>query len=458
MSSRYDLGARFETQGIFWPSTDKTKQFPAHLKSGRKRIELIRVELEEIRRLFESETPNISVVHGITTMGPCTLIGLQVGRVKKVFNAASENVVATPHFRVSAIVFGLHIQDEAVQLFGAATFSYAGAGVWVSPTTQIERTAEAIVISHPIAQTPPVNFCVCASKTCIQVESVSRISFFPGGRHSGSRDELQVSVQPFEPVSLVWLSETARRFENFLSLCVGTSVGLRAVRLDIRRDGNHDEGWLVGRTRGKVEKPDEECWIRCNASQLSASIAAWLSMPETFRPFENLVYGTIRNTPLFVETEFLSLAQGLESLHRLTESGTLAPPSVFKRVLKALLLSIRSVCPSPALADRLCDAIRYANEPSFKNRIESLLNRITAQHARELLGDPQLFEETLRRTRNFLTHVGIRKQNGVLVGTKEIFLFNQKLHALLRLLMLQYLGFPEDLVFGPVKYQSRKWK
>ena len=39
----------------------------------------------------------------------------------------------------------------------------------------------------------------------------------------------------------------------------------------------------------------------------------------------------------------------------------------------------------------------------------------------------------------------------------ELFLFNQKLHAFLRLLMLLYLGFPEEDIFEPVLYQSRKW-
>lgn len=41
---------------------------------------------------------------------------------------------------------------------------------------------------------------------------------------------------------------------------------------------------------------------------------AWSITSEDSRRVENLVYGVIRNTPLFVETEFLSLAQAFESL------------------------------------------------------------------------------------------------------------------------------------------------
>jgi hypothetical protein len=59
---------------------------------------------------------------------------------------------------------------------------------------------------------------------------------------------------------------------------------------------------------------------------------AWLTTSEDFRPVENLVYGVIRNTPLFVETEFLSLAQALDSLNRLTDTSTMVERSLFKRI------------------------------------------------------------------------------------------------------------------------------
>jgi hypothetical protein len=46
----------------------------------------------------------------------------------------------------------------------------------------------------------------------------------------------------------------------------------------------------------------------------------------------------------------------------------------------------------------------------------------------------------------------------VLTEAADLFLFNQKLHAFLRLLMLLYLGFPEEEVCRPVQYQSRRWR
>ena len=52
---------------------------------------------------------------------------------------------------------------------------------------------------------------------------------------------------------------------------------------------------------------------------------------------------------------------------------------------------------------------------------------------------------------------GIRTKGSVLSDSKGIFLFNQKLHALLRLLILKNIGFSEESVFEQVFQQSRRY-
>jgi ApeA N-terminal domain 1 len=161
---------------------------------------------------------------------------------------------------------------------------------------------------------------------------------------------------------------------------------------------------------------------------------------------------------MFVETEFLSLAQALESFHRLTGESQLESSNTFRSVLKQMRAAIKSCCKTPRLASRMSDAIQYANEPSFKERIQSLIRCVSRERARALLGDPDAFEQTLRQTRNFFTHPGIKRQSHVLTSPKAIFLFNQKLHAFLRILVLMQLGFSEVSVFDVVLRQSRRWR
>jgi hypothetical protein len=158
-----------------------------------------------------------------------------------------------------------------------------------------------------------------------------------------------------------------------------------------------------------------------------------------------------------VETEFLSLAQALESFHRLTDKTTVADSAVFKSFLKLICHFIGETCGDSPLESRFLAAIRYANEPTFRSRIESLLARIKHESLSKLVGDHVTFEQTLRETRNYFTHPGIRKQKHVLTDGKGLFLFNQKLHVLLRLLIFKNLGFPEEVVFDQVFQQLHRW-
>ena len=247
------------------------------------------------------------------------------------------------------------------------------------------------------------------------------------------------------------------RLENFLSLCLGTSVRAKTMRL-IGKSEETESGWLVRLRGGKVEKPSVAIWLRCDSSQLSNAVASWFSMSEEFTPLENLIYGTIRHSSLIVETEFLALAQAIESFHRLTDKSTVVVPELFAQVQKDLsgFISGQTWGNSP-IAERCLEAINFTNDPTFKSRIQRLLAGIDAERLKKLIGDPLVFEQTLRQTRNYFTHPGTRKKGTVLTDGKELFLFNQRLHVLLRLLMLKTIGFAEDAIFDQMFQQSRRY-
>jgi Apea-like HEPN len=146
---------------------------------------------------------------------------------------------------------------------------------------------------------------------------------------------------------------------------------------------------------------------------LERAISTWLSAPEGFRFLENLIYGVLRHSSLFVETEFVLLAQAIESLHRLTDSSTVVAPAFFKKVLESLCELISRESGSSPIAKRFLDSIRHADEPAFQNRIESLLFRISAGLSVKLLGDITMFEQTLRQTRNHFASGNLQEVEGL---------------------------------------------
>jgi len=190
-------------------------------------------------------------------------------------------------------------------------------------------------------------------------------------------------LEPEQPKSLQWFVDAIHRFENFLSLCLGSSVRAKTVRL-IGQSEENESGWLIRPRGGRAEKPYVPIWVRCDSSQLATAIASWFSTPEEFTPLENLIYGTIRHSSLFVETEFLSLAQALESFHRLTDKSTVVEPRLFGQVLKTLCRFISQTWGDSPIAERCLDGIRFANEPTFQTRVQSLFARIDYGRERPL--------------------------------------------------------------------------
>jgi len=353
---------------------------------------------------------------------------------------------------------GWHLPSDTVEALTAADLTYTGINEWL-PGCGARTTYgdEAITVSIPKKRPTVVDICVLAKRFHLLIKIDSNFQGHLAGKNFSTQSEPIIMLEPAEPRSLQWFIEVSNRLENFLSLCLGTSVRAKSMRL-IGESEDTESGWLIRPRAGKVQKPSLPLWLRCDSSQLSTAIASWFAMSEEFMPLETLIYGTIRHSSLFVETEFLSLAQAIESFHRLTDKSTVVAPDVFAQVQKDLtgFISQQNWGNFP-IAARCLEAITFANDPTFKSRIESLLTRIDAEYLRKLIGDSVVFERTLRQTRNYLTHPGTRKKGNVLTDAKQIFLFNQKLHVLLRFLILRVMGFSEEAIFEQLFQQARRY-
>ena len=457
---KYHLRSRLQLDGVFWDPAKPETRFSATIRNTGRHLEFqTSAEWAEPREsllatlMTPGSEPVPDILHGYTTEGECTLIGFQEMSAPGLIDFPNNRGMQTRKYRVGAGIIGCYLENDKLPLLESVSLRYSGIANWFPVPTVTSFADEGRNVFFPNRPLTILDIHVPASSIRVSIKVRQNPTFSPGGRPSSLTSEAVLMIEAPEGKSLEWFVDLAYRFENFFSLCLGTSVRLDSIFL--KREGL--EGWLIRPKKGKMQKPDRRVWITADASQLENAITTWLSAPKDFRLLENLIYGAIRHSSLFVETEFVLVAQAIESLHRLTDSSTVVAPTFFRHVLKGLCELISKECGSSPIARRFLDSIRHANEPAFQNRIESLLSRITADHSVKLLGDLTVFAQTLKQTRNHFTHPGISKKSRVLTGAKELFLFNQKLHGLLRLLMLMRLGFSEDNVFEPIYHQSRQW-
>lgn len=460
MDENLDLRSKFQVEGVFWDATKPDEQFPGTLSCDGKDLELVtRAELvrPDLSFLGLDQAPAPDIVHGYTSKGDCTLIGLHELESPGLLDFQSGRGLRWHRLRVTgACLVGWHLASDSVDVLTSADLTYSGIDEWLPGCGALTSTEDSLTVTYPKRPPTVLDVCVLSKRLRVLIKINPNFQFRPGGKRYSSRSEPVITLEPLEPKSLKWFVDTLHRLENLFSLCLGSSVRANAVRL-VGQSKETESGWLVRPRGGRSQKPYVPIWVRGDGSLLAIAISAWFSTPEEFVPLENLIYGTIRHSSLFVETEFLSLAQALESFHRITDRSTVVESPVFRQILKSLCQFISKTCGESPLANRLLDGIRHANEPTFQTRVQALLAQIDQERLKKLVGDSAEFERTLRQTRNQFTHPGIHKRANVLTDAKEIFLFNQKLHVLLRLLLLKSIGFPEESVFEQIFQQSRRW-
>jgi hypothetical protein len=263
----------------------------------------------------------------------------------------------------------------------------------------------------------------------------------------------QIRIIPRVPKSLDWFFFVGSRLENFFALFLGTSVSLKSVAVS---QGN-DSGWLVRKMQKRKQEIRHSIWVRCQGHEMAAALAVWLATPEEKRPVEKTVLGMLRRSALFVETEFLALAQALEGFGRLHFESNLIPKQEFKKGLSQVKDMLVKIWATAEIAKRCSDALATANEPSYSRRIEQAYSLLSADFALKLLGERSQFVRTVVQTRNYFTHLGIKKGKAVVDDVEGLFLLNRRLHAFLRCIMLLDLGIPEELLQKPILHQISGW-
>jgi len=205
-----------------------------------------------------------------------------------------------------------------------------------------------------------------------------------------------------------------------------------------------ENGHVNSKRTSHVKDFDPRDCVWCTPNQLAICIAIWLSESWEFRRIETLALGTLRKGKLFVETGFLSLAQALEGIHRVTEH-TPVVGSIFRQIRRKIVALLKIENVAQTLVDRICDSMSHVNDPTFASRLTALCQRASVSLLQRMEIDPPTFVRDVVATRNFYTHTGSkpRRQQSTPNSGKELFLRSQKMRALLRGVLLLHLSLPE---------------
>jgi hypothetical protein len=164
-------------------------------------------------------------------------------------------------------------------------------------------------------------------------------------------------------------------------------------------------------------------------------LSAWLAEYDTVEPALEayLLATTVQHARL--ETKFLILVQGLETLHRRSSEATTMSQQEFDQILAGLL----SACPSNH-KDWLKTRLKYANELSLRHRLRALcspfVNLLAPQNVGKLIDD-------ILNTRNYLTHFDKSLEAAAKSGV-DLWSLCDKLEVIFKFQILRKLNFTDQ--------------
>ena len=185
-----------------------------------------------------------------------------------------------------------------------------------------------------------------------------RIKFASGFYRRGDRLEhynlenhLALEVVPPEPKSIdEFYLEFANHYRNFITLGVGSPVHTSDLRAEpiADRDSAHSDSSRshIFHSSSRKSKPSAQIHefkmlfsLRALGEEYPTCLQHWFSRADLLQPVFNLAFGTLYSEPGYMETEFLILAQALESYHRRIIGGAILGQD-FEPVKQALLETI----------------------------------------------------------------------------------------------------------------------
>lgn len=179
------------------------------------------------------------------------------------------------------------------------------------------------------------------------------------------------------------------------------------------------------------------------ADKLTIILNNWLSNYETSEPAFNLYFASKAGAHKYLDGRFLSLVQGIETLHRRNSQETTMPEAEFNELIAALVKGLPSI-----KQEWLAKKLEYANELSLRHRMRQMIAPFES-----LYGDSRqrkYFVGKVVDTRNYLTHYDARLSGQAAKG-KSLWELCVKLEALFQLHFLRVIGLNEDLIANLAK-------
>ncbi|MGO9571846.1 MAG: HEPN domain-containing protein [Desulfomonilaceae bacterium] len=191
--------------------------------------------------------------------------------------------------------------------------------------------------------------------------------------------------------------------------------------------------------------------------RLEQLLNGWLSNCELLGIAHNLCAHSFYEENIALEARFLFVCHGLESFHRAVKRDEYVDSSEYEMIKKSMIDAI-----SPAIIDplrrKLTAVLRWANEYSFRKRIDDLIKSLDGECFELIVVQRERFRDQITDTRNRLTH-NDPSFSGKFVEGEDLYWLYVRARAMLVVLLLNEAGLPLQLAAEAIKntWHLKRW-
>jgi len=232
-------------------------------------------------------------------------------------------------------------------------------------------------------------------------------------------------------------------FQHLLTLFTGRRIYPQEIKFAIEDSDFPESIELLMENTGieEANTTDNGSFMSVQFSQVEHEIESimqrWYSYYNDLNSVLNLFFTTMFNDGLYLNHQFLLLAQAFEVYHNRHKnfSSYASNPNSFKRRISRVKKRVNKLD-----GEWLEEKLHYANQKTLANRLKDILN-LHPVEVKKLIRNKHVFADKIRYTRNYYTHFDEKlKSRGKIATETELLPMTIKMQALLKICIFKDLG------------------
>lgn len=357
---------------------------------------------------------------------------------------------------VNSLGVGANLCSLQNQRFTSAKAFINGLDVWqrCTPISETRSPDGTLSIQCPA----PTGFRMTIPERLATISFAQSMNQLGGGRSIRIEYESYLEIIPNTPQTTEWFQKMVDESSQLFTLFLDQSTELTALRMIPVKESKDDLSiwpkvdehveWYWNRSNRDVEKIKKFKAIILSTDlqgSLEDVFRTWVSKTDQLKYARALLFSTLANPALFLETRFLPIIQAIEVYYKSIGSEKFIEAKEFELIKEELQQIVESKVTENGLSHKLKTNIGHSNEKGLKERVAGLLKSLDSETQCFVCQDADTFASLLTKTRNYYTHYSSSDGKKALEGN-ALHWATVQAALLLKIILMKECGVSESLI------------